>query len=221
MKHSFYILLLFFSCFICNGQNTIDFLGIPVDGRKSDVVASLKNKGFRYDSTHDCLDGIFNGREVSIMVHENNGVVDRVMVWYPVPTALAKDAFNNLLSQFLSSDKYVSENNSYIPEDENISFELKHGKKYGAAFYPDPFVEGGDKQFQDLIAQTTAKHVLDIIESGELENPTEERIDALSNIISTRLIINTATGVVWFSLVDSPSEADCIMYIYYDNMKNQ
>ena len=59
---------------------------------------------------------------------------------------------------------------------------------------------GGDKQFQDLIAQTTAEHVLDIIESRELENPTEERIDALSNIISTRLIINTATGsMVQFS----------------------
>lgn len=38
------------------GQREVTkFLGIPVDGYKRDMIHKLKEKGFTYDSTHDCL----------------------------------------------------------------------------------------------------------------------------------------------------------------------
>ena len=221
LKRFFILLLIACSSFVCNAQTPIKFLGIPVDGSKTNMIAQLTAQGFRYDSLHDCLEGLFNGKESNIMIHENNGVVDRVMVWYPVPTSMAKSAFNSLLRQFRTSDKYVSEDANPIPDTENAPYELHNGKMYSAVFFPDPFVEDGDKELQDYIANTTAKQVIEIVRAGELENPTEDRVEALSNIISTRLIIDNATSAVWFRLVASPSEADCLMYIYYDNLLNQ
>lgn len=56
------------------------FLGIPVDGTKSEMIRKLKEKGFRsssYDS--DILEGEFNGRDVSIHVATNNNKVYRIM----------------------------------------------------------------------------------------------------------------------------------------------
>ncbi|WP_333598612.1 hypothetical protein [Paraprevotella clara] len=49
MKHLFTLLAVLFSL-IAGGnlraQNTIEFLGIPVDGNKSDVLSALEDKGF-------------------------------------------------------------------------------------------------------------------------------------------------------------------------------
>ena len=39
----------------------IKFLGIPVDGKKSDMISALKAKGFVYDATTGVLSGKFNG----------------------------------------------------------------------------------------------------------------------------------------------------------------
>ena len=43
------VLITIISSVQSNAQ-TLKFLGIPVDGRKSEVIALLKNKGFVYDS---------------------------------------------------------------------------------------------------------------------------------------------------------------------------
>ena len=59
---------------------TFKFLGIPVDGKKSDVIAALKNKGFVYDAKNDVLKGRFNGMDSEIMISENYGKVDRIYV---------------------------------------------------------------------------------------------------------------------------------------------
>ena len=211
-------------CFACFGQETVKFLDIPVDGKKSDVIAKLTQKGFRYDRETDTLEGVFNGKESTILIHENNGKVDRIMVMNVFPVTLAKKAFNTLLEQFLSNEKFVSsENNSLIPDDANLSNELcVNGKSYDAAFYPDPFVEGRDKSYQDYIAKTAAKRALEAANDGRLLNPTEERVRALANGIANSLIINSATSFVWIRLTSlDPGSSDCAICIFYDNMLNQ
>ena len=209
--------------FVCLGQETIKFLDIPVDGKKTEVIAKLILKGFQYDRANDCLEGVFNGKESTLFIHENNGKVDRIMVFNVFPIALAKNEFNTLLKQFQSDEKYVSSaENSPISEEENISYELRvNGKSYNAAFYPDPFVEGGDKGYQDYIANTAARLALEAANDGELLNPTEERVRSLANVIANSLIIRTSTSLLWFRLTSLDPGTDCAIYIYYDNLLNQ
>mgnify|MGYP000836178473 FL=1 len=62
-------------------QNDVTkFLGIPVDGSKSEMIQKLKAKGFQYNSKLDLLEGEFNGRDVEISVVTNNNKVYRIMV---------------------------------------------------------------------------------------------------------------------------------------------
>ena len=51
-------------------KDVTKFLGIPIDGTKSEMIAKLKGKGFtqvNYDQ-NIILEGEFNGREVYIFV---------------------------------------------------------------------------------------------------------------------------------------------------------
>lgn len=52
-------------------KDVTKFLGIPVDGTKSEMIQKLKAKGFTYNSVKDMLEGEFNGSEVQIAVVTN------------------------------------------------------------------------------------------------------------------------------------------------------
>ena len=84
-------------------QNEVTkFLGIPVDGYKSKMIQKLKTKGYKYNSTTDCLEGEFNGKEVQIFVVTNNNKVYRIAVFdknYTSETDI-KINYNKLCSQF-------------------------------------------------------------------------------------------------------------------------
>lgn len=63
-----------------NSDNTIKFLGIPIDGSKEQMIKELKNKGFKYNPQFENLSGRFNGKDSNIYISTNNGKVDRVYV---------------------------------------------------------------------------------------------------------------------------------------------
>ena len=115
-------------------EGTLKFLGIPVDGSKSEMVEVLKSKGFEYDSESDFLIGDFNGRESHIGIVENHGKVYRVVVFdaNTYDAGQIKIRFNNLIHQFENSNGkyyYIVPNNP-IPEDEDISHEtIVHDKQ--------------------------------------------------------------------------------------------
>lgn len=65
------------------------FLGIPVDGTKTEMIQKLKAKGFR-PTTYDkeTLEGEFNGRDVYVSVVTNNNKVWRISWSMPeIPTS--------------------------------------------------------------------------------------------------------------------------------------
>ena len=50
------------------------FLGIPVDGDKSEMMEKLKSKGFTQGPyAEDVLRGGFNGKEVDVFISTNKG----------------------------------------------------------------------------------------------------------------------------------------------------
>lgn len=120
-------------------SNVLKFMGIPVDGSKTEVIQKLKEKGFKYDSFNDCLTGQFNGMDSHIFISTNKNKVDRIVVYNANTTdeTNIRVAYNNLLQQFNNNSKYITiEENKPISEDEDISYEMQvNNKRYEADFY--------------------------------------------------------------------------------------
>lgn len=142
MKRLIIIILALFAGITISAQtnsNVLKFMGIPVDGNKTQVIQKLKEKGFEYNSVHDCLTGRFNGKESRIFISTNKNKVDRIMVCDANVTdeTNIRIAYNTLLQQFNNNSKYITiEDNKPIPEDERISYGISlHNKRYEAVFY--------------------------------------------------------------------------------------
>ena len=119
-------------------QDVTKFLGIPVDGPKSEMIKKLQEKGFKYDQVNDALTGAFNGEEVVIQIQTNgSGDVWRVALMDKTERGEIdiRIRFNRLLSQFENNDKYEKIEALPIPEGENMSYEMTVKKKrYQASF---------------------------------------------------------------------------------------
>lgn len=125
-------------------KDVTQFLGIPVDGNKSEMIQKLKDKGYTISpNKEDVLVGEFNGTDVNIYIVTNNNKVRRIAIVDANPTSEAniKTRFNNLLQQFQNNKRYLFTRDSTIqkytiPESEHISYELSvHNKQYQMIFY--------------------------------------------------------------------------------------
>lgn len=115
-----------------------EFMGIPVDGDKSDMIDKLESKGFVYNEELECLEGEFNGEEVLIDIKTNNNKVCRIAIIDKIGRneQQIKIRFNRLCEQFENNKKYVFLGESQIiPEETDISFEMNVNKKSYIAFY--------------------------------------------------------------------------------------
>lgn len=121
-------------------QSVTKFLGIPVDGTKSEMIRKLEAKGFRYDPSTDGLEGEFNGTNVVVRVVTNNNKVWRILLRDKI-TLGERDIrvrFNRLVGQFNTNLKYyhLTGMDYIIPEDEDISYQMTvKDKRYEAAYY--------------------------------------------------------------------------------------
>lgn len=150
MKRLIIIILALFAGIAISAQtnsNVLKFMGIPVDGSKTEVIQKLKEKGFKYDSINDCLTGQFNGMDSRIFISTNKNKVDRIVVFGPttLSTASIRIEYNNLLHQFNNNSKYTTiGENKFIPENEDISYEITaHDKRYDAQFYLKDIITQG------------------------------------------------------------------------------
>lgn len=118
-------------------QNTIKFLGIPIDGTKKEMISKLEAKGYKYDYSLEMLKGEFNGKDVCISVQTVNNRVWRIALMDANSTndANIKVRFNNLFDQFLGNGKYTLEHGEKLTDEDNISYEMTvHKKRYEASF---------------------------------------------------------------------------------------
>ncbi len=114
------------------------FLGIPVDGTKSEIIRQLKAKGFRNSPyNNEILEGEFNGSNVYVSVATNNNKVWRIAVGDAIPSdeRNIQIKFNRLCEQFENNPRYISLQGCTIPDDEDISYQmLVNNKRYEAAY---------------------------------------------------------------------------------------
>ena len=121
-------------------KDVTKFLGIPVDGTKSEMISKLKAKGFTSTSyDKEILEGEFNGQDVLVFIVTNNNKVYRIMV--SDATFLGesdiKIRFNNLCYQFQQNERYRNPlGDQIIDSDEDLSYQmLVKNKRYEAIYY--------------------------------------------------------------------------------------
>ena len=118
-------------------QNTIKFLGIPIEGSKKEMIAKLQAKGYEYSSYSDVLTGEFNGQNVQISVQTVNNRVWRLAISDASTTdeTNIKIRYNKLYDQFSSNGKYKSIGEGKLADSEDISYNITVNKKrYEADF---------------------------------------------------------------------------------------
>ena len=204
-------MLLISSDIIYAQQDVTKFLGIPVDGSKSEMIQKLKAKGYTSSPLDkDVLVGEFNGADVNIHVVTNNNKVYRIMICdvNNIDERAIQIRFNRLCEQFVNNSKYSSLplEEYMIPDDEDISYEITvHKKRYEAVFYQKTDETFMAKQIEAAFPQYTKE---------QLANPSEELRAEIVNFV-TQYISKKA---VWF-MINERLGKYCIT-MYYDNEYN-
>lgn len=169
------VLMTTIALFAQEEKDVTKFLGIPVDGYKSEMISKLKAKGFTSTSNDkNVLEGEFNGQDVELHVVTNNNKVYRIMVVdkNPVSETNIRIRFNNLLNQFENNSKYIGYSNKPIPEDEDLSYEISvKNKRYQASFY-----QNGDwnKSVWFMIADFYGKYFISMFYDNKLNQANGE-----------------------------------------------
>lgn len=202
-------------------QNDVTtFLGIPVDGFKSEMRQKLITKGFttKKVGTNEYLEGEFNGTDVHIYIATNNNKVYRIMVCdaNTQDEANIKIRFNKLVNQFENNKRYTALDQYTISDTEDISYEmLVHKKNFDALFYQNPDMEKVDTL---ALQNKIREQLLEKYKPEQLENPTEEmnqEVQAIAMRIGMDMIFKKP---VWFRICESYGEYYITMY--YDNEYN-
>lgn len=120
-------------------QNTITFKGIPIDGSIDVFSASLEKLGYETTANTDAIVfyGEFNGRKSFINPQTVNDKVWRVAIIDAKSTDENSivNRFNELFSQFQNNPKYVHSGGSFIPDGEDIDYNILVNKfRYDATF---------------------------------------------------------------------------------------
>ena len=202
-------------------KDVTTFLGIPVDGNKSEMKQKLINKGFvpKKEGTFEFLEGEFNGTDVRVYIVTNNNKVYRIMLCdaNTQNEANIKIRFNKLVSQFENNKRYCSLDNKYtLSDEENISYEMTvHNKNYDALFYQYPDIEKIDTlALQEKYRnQLLSKYTLE-----ELSKPTEEMKKELERMAVRNTMETLLKKTVWFRICESYGEYYITMF--YDNEYN-
>lgn len=195
------------------------FLGIPVDGNKSDMMRKLKSKGFTQSPyAEDVLTGKFNGMDVNVHIVTNNDKVCRIMVCdaNTMDEASIRIRFNVLCEQFKNNSKYcsLSEEDPKLKEDENISYEMiVQKKRYEAIFYqlPDTTAANFTEGFKSLIYSKYTKE--------QMENPSEIISQDIDKMAAMYALDKATKKPVWFMI--SENYGRYYITMFYDNEYNR
>lgn len=194
-------------------KDVTQFLGIAVDGNKSEMIQKLKDKGYIISpNKKDVLIGEFNGTDVNIFIVTNNNKVCRIMVCYAntMNETDIRISFNKLVQQFQNNKKYIplpeSTVSKYnIPEDEDISYEISvKSKRYEALFYQ-----------KTLDYDSLAIEIGNLYKKEMLNDSDKERL----SVITKKMFDDSLNKSVWFMISESYGKYSISMY--YDNEYNR
>lgn len=218
-------------------KDVTKFLGIPVDGTKTQMIQKLKAKGFVYNQSKDILKGEFNGEQVEIRVQTQGNKVWRLAISDVKgrDEGQIKIRYNKLISQFKNNENYiVIYENEPLSEDEDIEHNiLAYNKQYEASFYQTPNIDSA--QSSQMILSKYANEINRVNEykakfsEEELANPQGElkaNIEKIQEWVmeimqkETAELLDTITKkIVWFTINDIYGRYYITMF--YENGYNE
>lgn len=213
------LMLLYIVLFLSDNLNAqsdvTKFLGLPVDGTKTELIEKLKAKGFTVNSYNkDVLMGEFNGSNINIFIKTNKNKVCRLMVSevHSMNETNIKIKFNNLIQQFKNNNKYLTQPDSTlvkftIPENEDITYEMTvNNKQYQAVFY------------QKTESYDSLEKQINILSEKEKMNDEEFNKYTDLSIKKFEETLDSYNKTVWFTI--SEINDKYTIMIFYDNMYN-
>lgn len=212
------LFLLLFTCTIQAQKDVTTFLGIPVDGYKSEMRKNLIAKGFKPVTGQEFLEGEFNGTDVHVYIATNNNKVYRIMLCdaNTQDEADIKIRFNKLVSQFERNKRYVALDKYTLSDDVNISYEMTvNNKNFDAIYYQNINTEKVDST---ALLNSVKEELLTKYTKEQLENPTE---DIKSDMVMTTMKAGLdliEKKPVWFRISRYLSKYYITMF--YDNEYN-
>lgn len=230
MKKILYCIAITFIPLLVNAQkNVTKFLGIPVDGTKTEMLNKIRAKGFRnVPGKSDVLTGEFNGQKVNVSVVTNKNKVYRVFLeeTHTHDEIGIKIRFNELCRQFNKNHKYIRafDDDYTIPDEEGISYNISsHKKRYQGVYFqisknidtitiPQNIIDKIPEKYKD---NDIVKKVMQLFLSsfkGNIDDITEENI---SNTLTT-----LSKSPVWFCISEERYDQYRIL-MYYDNEYNK
>ena len=209
-----FVLLMTSFSFVAAQNNITEFLGIQLDGTKSEMIKKIEEKGFKYDQENGRLTGIYEKEEVQLEVETNDsGKVWRIVLFDKNfrNEIDIRDRFNSLFKQF--SKNYMHLSGSNIPKKESIIEGIKTDK-YRADF-GQVFKEVDAKQVAAIIMERYSKDKLKELVFTEkfsvAKQFVNESVSILSDLAKQRLI--------WFKIEDNSGQYRIVMF--FQNEKNK
>lgn len=219
-KTVWFFMLLIFTIASYAQKDVTQFLDIPVDGYKPEMIEKLKSRGYTINrQSEDILDGEFNGTKVNIFIGTNNNKVWRIAILdeYPTDETNIKIRFNNLIQQFVNNNRYSTQADSIIskfiiPKDEDISYEMKiNNKRYEAVFYQKSIK-------YDSLNRELNRERDPLTQKDSLNDKEFEKIKDLMVQLFTESM-NSLNKQVWFMIKEDYGEYRILMY--YENEYNK
>lgn len=121
------LVILMFLVVVSNAQEVIDFMGIPIDGPVSEMIAKLEEKGFRKMERNGIWEGFLDGVPVQLNIRLSKDKVYEIDICYDVEDDHAQIAqcINGLVSKFKDNPKYKEVQSEMITEDDLTESKLK------------------------------------------------------------------------------------------------
>ena len=219
MKKILSIIVLFMISLTLFAQKDVtQFLGIPIDGFKPEMIKKLKEKGYVSSSfDKNILEGEFNGTQVNIHIATNNNKVCRIMLCdaNSIIETDIKIRFNKLCHQFKNNSKYITFDDYTIPDDEDISYEMSvHNKRYEAIFYQQMSAIDSTQIINELRTVALKKYT-----EEELANPTEDIKNDIIEMSMSYVMDMVSMKPVWFMI--SEYYGKYYITMFYDNEYNR
>ena len=219
MKRIYFTIFFLFCVLITNAQKDVTkFLGIPVEGSKSEMRRKLISKGFTPKTVfgEERLEGEFNGTDVYLMIGTNNNKVWRIVIadMHSMDDKGIKNRFNRLVSQFENNERYITPDDFKIPEEENIKYKI-YDKTYEAVFYQKP---DENKIDTAAIRKKIENKLLSKYSEEEFKNPSEEKKQEIQLAFLQTIQDLFVNKPVWFKIEEKFGEYYIMMF--YDNEYN-
>lgn len=218
MRYFSFLMFLMLGVYDFAQKDVTQFLGIPVDGTKTEMVQKLKAKGFKYNSTNGWLEGEFNGQEVELSIVTDNNKVWRIVVMdkWVTDEANIKIRFNNLCRQFAKNEKYFPLNeNPEILESEMIGYEmLVNKRRYESAYFQSPvkLSELSEEENNKILSEMGFdKDTVDGLSDSEKKEFDNTFVDYMTEKYWSK-------KMVWFIINDEGLKYRIV--IFYDNEYN-